>query len=105
MDNEKSVQKSTNIEKPWLFQKGNPGGPGRPKGSGLRSRTMKLLGEYLANDEKVYLKDFYERFFEAAKDQDTWQAKVLAQMILGPDMFDRYDDWVERGEKAERAFL
>lgn len=38
-------ESNKSLEKPWLFKKGNPGGPGRPKG-----KTMKEWAkDYLAS--------------------------------------------------------
>ena len=92
-------------EKPWLFQPGNPGG-GRPKGSiGLRARTMKYLKEHVADEEGNFLKDFYTEFFNYARQRGTPEYKAFSEMALGPDMFDKYDDWLFRGEKTDIAFL
>ena len=92
-------------EKPWLFQPGNPGG-GRPKGSiGLRARTMKYLKEHVADEDGTFLKDFYTEFFTYARQRGTPEYKAFSEMALGPDMFDKYDDWLFRGEKTDIAFL
>ncbi len=102
---DKSIEKTNTNDKPYLFKPGNPGGPGRPKGKSLRSETFKYLGEHLNDSSHDYLKDWYKTFFDAAKDQGTWQAKTLAQMVLSPDMFDQYDAWMDRGERRETMFL
>lgn len=45
-------QSSENDEKPWRFQPGNPGGPGRPKGSvSGRAKLLAIFDEVLAEDE------------------------------------------------------
>ncbi len=43
-------------EKPWLFKKGNPGGPGRPKGKSLKEYSR----EYLASMTEEERQDFLE---------------------------------------------
>ena len=43
-------------DKPWLFKKGNPGGPGRPKGK----RMKEYARDYLAHMTEEERQDFME---------------------------------------------
>lgn len=43
-------------DKPWLFKKGNPGGPGRPRGKSLKEYSR----EYLASMTEEERQDFLE---------------------------------------------
>lgn len=45
-------------DKPWLFKKGNPGGPGRPKGSGKSLKEYSR--EFLANMTDEERMDFLD---------------------------------------------
>lgn len=86
------------------FEKGNPGGPGRPPGKSLRSITLGYLGRYVQDDPE-YLKEWFKGFFERAKKPGSSDYVALASMILSGDMFDRYDAWIDRGERQEQMFL
>jgi hypothetical protein len=107
MSNAKTKKATGKAEKRVIgrpFQKGKPGGPGRPKGKSLRSMALGYLGQYVHEDPN-YLKDWFRGFFERAKTPGKSDYGMLASMILSPDMFDRYDSWVDRGERQEQAFL
>lgn len=43
-------------EKPWLFKKGNPGGPGRPKGKSMKEYARDYLAS-MTDEERM---DFME---------------------------------------------
>ena len=58
MNEELSQEEVSNktTEKPWLFKKGNPGGPGRPVGKSLKEYSR----EYLAKMTDEERQDFLE---------------------------------------------
>ena len=80
-----------------------PISPGRPPGKTLKGAMYDAVRQLLT-PESVYsrAKDFLAT---ADEDPDSWQAKAYASWFYGPDMIDRVDAWMERGEKTEKAFL
>lgn len=64
MEEEKGLK--TN-DKPWLFKKGNPGGPGRPKGSGksLKEYSREFLSK-MTDEERM-------EFLEGLPKVDIWK--------------------------------
>jgi len=88
------------------FQKGNPGRP-KGQGPGLRALLMKAIKDEVAGgpDGAEFLREYMRGFFSAAREPDTWQAKMLAMAIISPDIFERVDEWADRGELRERQFM
>lgn len=58
------VSNKTN-DKPWLFKKGNPGGPGRPKGKSLKEYSREYLAS-LTDEER-------QEFLEGLPKIDIWK--------------------------------
>ena len=54
-DNQSNVTNKTSA-KPWLFQKGNSGGPGRPKGKTLKEWRRESLAAMTDEERKEFLK-------------------------------------------------
>ena len=52
-------------EKPWLFKKGNPGGPGRPKGKSLKEYSRDYLAT-MTEEERL-------EFLEGLDKTDIWK--------------------------------
>lgn len=42
-------------DKPWLFKKGNPGGPGRPKGKSLKEYSRDYLAQMTEEERQDFL--------------------------------------------------
>ena len=87
---EETIKNDEETLKPWLFQKGNAGGPGRPKGS-LSVKT--LVKEYLEEHPKD-LKDFVEHFIKTNRE-------LAWQMIEGRP----FQDILSGGEKLPTPIL
>lgn len=67
MNEELSQEKETNKtnDKPWLFKKGNPGGPGRPAGKSLKEYSREYLAS-MTEDERL-------EFLEGLPKIDVWK--------------------------------
>lgn len=52
-------------EKPWLFKKGNPGGPGRPVGKSLKEYSREYLAK-MTDEER-------QEFLEGIPKVDIWK--------------------------------
>lgn len=52
-------------DKPWLFKKGNPGGPGRPKGKSMKEYSRDYLAS-LTDEER-------QNFLEGIPKIDIWK--------------------------------
>jgi len=52
-------------DKPWLFKKGNPGGPGRPVGKSLKEYTREMLAS-MTEEERL-------SFLEGLPKTDLWK--------------------------------
>ena len=54
---EMSQEEVTNktIDKPWLFKKGNPGGPGRTPGKSLKEYSREYLASLTDKERQEYL--------------------------------------------------
>ena len=61
---QEKVSDKTN-EKPWLFKKGNSGGPGRPKGKSLKEYSREYLA-CLTDEER-------QTFLEGLPKIDIWK--------------------------------
>ena len=58
MENQSQEEQSNKtIEKPWLFQKGNPGGPGRPTGKSLKEYQAEQFRLMTDEQKKEWLED------------------------------------------------
>jgi hypothetical protein len=99
----KSIEKTPQNDKPWLFKPGGPGGPGRPRGESMKTTLYKSVKEILTPEE---IHGMATKFLDKAREnQDSWQAKAFAAWFFGPDMVDQIDAWMDRGERREQAFL
>lgn len=47
-------------DKPWQFQPGNPGGPGRPKGKTIKERVLEWLQEH-PDDMQAFVQHFVKK--------------------------------------------
>ena len=83
-----------------------PGNPGRPKGTGYRTKALLAFGDMLTGPEgEKRLKQWMKGFREQAMKAGTPAWKMMADILLGPEVLDKLDAWLERGEKRERDFL
>lgn len=62
MEDEK---RNKTIDKPWLFKKGNPGSPGRPKGKSLKEYSRDYLAS-LTDEER-------QEFLEGIPKESIWK--------------------------------
>lgn len=86
----------TQIGKP--FQKGNPGGPGRPKGSGYMSELKQAIKEVGVEKKKP----FFKRVVERAYTSDSVMIAVLRKFV--PDKLKQEFEGLE-GIKFEVEIL
>lgn len=52
-------------DKPWLFKKGNPGGPGRPRGKSLKEYSREYLAS-MTDEERM-------EFLEGLPKETVWK--------------------------------
>lgn len=82
MDNEilesQEIERNKTNDKPWLFKKGNPGGPGRPKGKSLKEYSRDYLAS-LTDEER-------QDFLEGIPKTEIWKmAEGLPQQDITSD--------------------
>jgi hypothetical protein len=101
---EKSTGKAKIRGRP--FEKGKPGGPGRPKGLLSTPDLRRGLQTHFAGklDEMgwSWIDDF---FTTAQKKKDSWQARKLADVIIESDILKEISASLERKRREELAFL
>ena len=75
---EDTIKNEENV-KPWQFQKGNPGGPGRPKKTDYQKAYEELLFELVSKEDKPII----EKLIANAKQGDLGSIKEINERILG----------------------
>lgn len=55
MDNSQEELSNKTNDKPWLFKKGNPGGPGRPPGKSLKEYSREYLASMTDEERQIFL--------------------------------------------------
>jgi hypothetical protein len=88
------------------FKTGDPPGPGRPPGTGYKQRALKaFMGMLSGSEGEKFLKVYLGKFRKAAHRSDSWQSRFIAERLFKDDVLDQIDEWMDRGERRERAFL
>lgn len=54
-DGSQAEERIKTNDKPWLFKKGNPGGPGRPKGKSLKEYSREYLSSLTEEERQSFL--------------------------------------------------
>jgi hypothetical protein len=85
---------------------GSKPGPGRPPGTGYKQKALQaFMGMLSGTDGEQFLSAYLKKFQIAAKRDDTWQSRFLAERLFKDNVLEEIDEWMTRGEKRETAFL
>ena len=98
----KNVSKTGDKHK---FQKGNPGGPGRPKGSITTPDIRRALQTHFAQKLDTMGYKWLDDFFAKAQKDNTWQAKRLADVLIEADVLKEISASLERKKREDLDFL
>lgn len=95
LSQEEVSNKST--DKPWLFKKGNPGSPGRPKGKSLKEYSREYLATLTDEERQVFLEGLPKidiwKMAEGNPKQDT---EIKGNLTISQVL-----DALENGSKTE----
>ena len=100
MNEELSQEEVTNktSDKPWLFKKGNPGGPGRPVGKSLKEYSREYLATLTDEERQSFLEGLPKidiwKMAEGNPKQDT---EIKGNLTISQVL-----DQLEDGSKTER---
>ena len=86
------------------FPPGVSGNPkGRPPGKSFKSRIYEIIRDHVTDEE--ILANALAFLKTAREDQRSWQAQRYADWFYGPDLVEKVDAWMDRGEKYEKDLL
>lgn len=88
------------------FKDDNPGGPGRPKGTGYKQLSLNAFASLITGEEgKKTLEAFIRKYRDAVNLGEGWQAKQFAERLFQEDVVDQLEEWITRGELRQVDFL
>lgn len=83
-------------DKPWLFKKGNPGGPGRPKGKSLKEYSRDYLSSMTDDERQDFLEGLpKEVIWKMAEGNPETKTDVTSGgkpiIMVPPEIANKYD--------------
>lgn len=87
------------------FQKGKPGGPGRPKGSITTPDLRRGIQEHFGANLRDKALPWLDTFFVEAEKSGSWAWQRMADVIIEQDMLKEISVNLERKKREDVAFL